>query len=122
MCYALSVRLERFLEQLDAELASGGGRHPARICFELARRTGATVEFAGPDGRALGAADWEAWQRLGGPDPFVDVAEDGGGRATLRVRTSHRISDWVVLEARFTGGGLVVERRYTMLRSWVTDS
>jgi len=116
------VRLERFLEQLDSALASGDGRHPARICFDLAQRTGATVEFAGPDGRALGPADWEAWQAAGGPDPFVDHGADGEGRATLRVRASHRISDWVVLEARFTGAGLVVERRYTMLRSWVTDS
>lgn len=116
------MRLERFLEQLDAELASGAGRHPAGVCFDLAGRTGATVEFAGADGQALGAADWEAWQAAGGPDPFVDLGEDGEGRATLRVRTSHRISDWVILEARFTGSGLVVERRHTMLRSWVTDS
>jgi hypothetical protein len=111
------VRLERFLQRLEDAVTGECPLHPARRCFDLAAEVGATVEFAGPGGEALGPADWERWQRAGGPDPFVD----GEGRATLRVRTSHRISDWVVLEARFTPGGLVVERRYTMLRSWVVD-
>jgi len=112
------MRLDPFLTRLDALVAGGAGQHPARLCFDLAASTGATVEFAGPEGQALGPDDWERWQAAGGPDPFVDHE----GRATLRVQASHRITDWVVLNARFTPDGLVVEHRYTMLRSWVTNS
>jgi hypothetical protein len=111
------MRLEAFLVQLDRALSERPATHPARVCFELARAVGAKVEFAGPEGQALGPDDLEDWWRRGGPDPFLD----GEGRATLRVQSSPRISDWAVLSARLGPGGIVVERRHTMLRSWVTD-
>jgi len=110
------VRLESFLSHLDRELREQPALHPARVCFELARRVEAVVEFAGPAGEALEYDDFCRWQTSGGEDPFIDAE----GRATLRIRTSHRICDWIVLDARLTRG-LVVERRHTMLRSWVTD-
>lgn len=111
------MKLERFLQRLDRALRERPATHPARVCFELAAEAGATAAFAGPEGQALGPGDWERWWRRGGPDPFID----GEGRATIRLQTSHRISDWAVLNARLTREGLTVERRRTMLRSWVTD-
>lgn len=111
------MHLEAFIDRLDRALRERPATHPARVCFELARAAGAKVEFAGPEGQALGPGDLEVWWQRGGPDPFLD----GEGRATLRIRTSPRISDWVVLNARLGPGGLVVEQRHTMLRSWVTD-
>jgi hypothetical protein len=111
------VHLEAFLVRLDRALSERPATHPARVCFELARVVGAKVEFAGPEGQTLGFEEFEAWWQRGGPDPFLD----GEGRATLRVQSSPRISDWAVLNARLGPGGLVVERRHTMLRSWVTD-
>jgi len=112
------VKLQVFLQHLDRQLREQPAHHPAGVCLDLARGAGVTVEFAGPQGQTLDRAAFERWQRSGGPDPFID----GEGRATLRIQASHRISDWVVLNARLTPRGLVVDRRFTMLRSWVTDS
>ena len=112
------MTLETFLKKLDDALRENPAIHPARVCFDLAQETGASVQFAGPEGQSLDVADWERWWNKGGPDPFLD----GEGRATLRIKASHRISDWAVINARLQIGGLTVEKRHLMLRSWVTDA
>lgn len=112
------MTLDQFLKKLDQSLRDNPATHPARVVFDLARETGAEVQFAGPGGESLGSADFERWWKKGGPDPFVD----GEGRATLRVRPSERITDWAVLNARLTIRGCEVDKRYLMLRSWVTDT
>ena len=111
------MTLDGFLRRLDQALRQRPALHPARVCFELAGELGARLEFAGPEGQALDAPSFDRWWREGGADPFID----GEGRATLRIQASPRISDWVVLDAMLKPTGLVVERRYTMLRSWVVD-
>ena len=112
------MTLETFLKKLDRALRENPATHQARVCFDLAQETGATVQFAGPEGQSLDSGDWQRWWNEGGPDPFVD----GEGRATLRIKASHRISDWAVINARLQIRGLTVEKRYRMLSSWVTDS
>lgn len=113
----LAMTLEKFLDRLDRALRENPATHPARLAFELADEVAAELSFAGSDGEELGAADFETWWSKGGPDPFVD----GEGRATFRVKPSHRITDWAVINARMTHTGLTVDKRYLMLRSWVTD-
>ena len=112
------MTLETFLKRLDRALRENPAIHPARVCFDLAQEAGATVQFAGPKGQSLDRGDWERWWSEGGPDPFVD----GEGRATLRIKASHRISDWAVLNAKLEITGLTVVKRYRMLSSWGTDS
>jgi hypothetical protein len=112
------MTLDHFLVLLDESIRKNAARHPAQVCFEAAEETGATVEFAGPDGQTLGPKEFAAWRKKGGPDPFVD----GDGRATLRIKSSPRITDWVVLNADISTTGLKVVQRYTMLRSWVTGA
>ncbi len=111
------MTLEKFLDKLDQALKENPATHPARVTFQLAQEVGAEVTFAGPEGDKLGAKDFDRWWQKGGPDPFVD----GEGRATVRIQPSHRITDWAVINARMKHTGLVVEKRYLMLRSWVTD-
>jgi hypothetical protein len=115
---ATAMTLDKFLDKLDRALREQPAAHPARVAFELARELGASLEFAGPEGQALSPPDLERWWDRGGPDPFLD----GEGRATLRIKSSHRINDWAVINARLTHTGLTVDRRYRMLKSWVTDS
>ena len=111
------MTFDTFIKRLDTALRENPARHPARVCFELAQQTGASVEFAGSKGQALGPEDFARWWKKGGPDPFVD----GEGRATLRIKASHRITDWAVINARLEITGLTVEKRYLMLRSWVME-
>jgi hypothetical protein len=112
------MTLDKFLHKLDQALRDQPAAHPARVAFDLAREVGASLEFAGPGGQALQETDLARWWKTGGPDPFLD----GEGRATLRVKASHRINDWAVLNARLTHAGLTVDRRYLMLKSWVTEN
>ena len=112
------MTLETFLKKLDNALRENPAIHPARVCFDLAAEAGASVQFAGPGGQSLELADWELWWNKGGPDPFLD----GEGRATIRIKASHRISDWAVINARLQITGLTVVKRHLMLRSWVTDT
>lgn len=112
------MTLEQFLKKFDEALRENPARHPARTAFDLARAHDATITFAGPDGDELGEKDFEAFWKKGGPDPFIDEE----GRATIRIKASHRISDWAVINARLTIRGLDVEKRYYMLRSWVIQS
>ena len=113
-----AMTLDKFLQKLDVALRESPAIHPARVAFDLAHEVGAEVTFAGDDGEELGPVQWERWWKKGGPDPFVD----GEGRATVRVKASHRITDWAVINARLTHAGLTVDKRYLMLRSWVTDA
>ena len=112
------MTLETYLKRLDRALRENPARHPARVAFELARDNGVEVWFAGPEGQSLDLSAWERWWNKGGPDPFVDH----DGRVTLRIKASHRISDWVVIDAKMEITGLIVVRRYRMLASWVTDT
>ncbi len=109
------MTLEMFLKQLDTRLRERPQAHAAQVCFELAQESGATVSFAGPRGQALDRAAYDRWRAAGGPDPFLDDE----GRATVRIQASHRITDWVVINARLTPAGLQVDERHLMLRSWV---
>lgn len=111
------MTLEKFLDRLDQTLRENPAKHPARACFELAEEVGASVEFAGADGNPLDRGHFDRWWSKGGADPFVDH----DGRATMRIKASHRITDWAVVEARMTIKGLTVDKRYLMLRSWVTE-
>lgn len=111
------MTLEKFLDRLDRALRENPATHPARLAFELAEEIAAEIAFAGDNGESLGQAEFEAWWKKGGPDPFVD----GEGRATFRVKPSCRITDWAVINARMTHEGLTVDKRHLMLRSWVTD-
>ena len=113
-----AMTLEKFLDRLDRALRENPATHPARVAFKLADEIAGELSFAGPAGQELDAAALESWLKKGGPDPFVD----GEGRATFRVKPSHRISDWAVINARMTHTGLTVDKRYLMLRSWVTDA
>ena len=112
------MTLDAFLKKLNGSLRDNPATHPAKVAFDLADRTGATVTFAGPDGGELGPKQFKKWWKKGGPDPFVDH----DGRATLRIKASHRITDWVVLNARLTIDGLKEDKRHYMLRSWVVPS
>lgn len=112
------MTLEKFIDKLDKALRASPATHPARVAFDLADEVGAELSFAGDDGDTLGRKQWDRWWKKGGPDPFMD----GEGRATLRVKPSHRITDWAVLNARMTHTGFTVDKRYLMLRSWVADA
>lgn len=111
------MTLNKFLDKLDKALKENPATHPAKVCFDLARETGASVFFAGLEGEPLDQTDFQRWWKAGGPDPFVD----GEGRATIRIKTSHRINDWVVINARLKHDGLFVDKRHHMLRSWVVE-
>lgn len=111
------MTLDTYLKRLDQALRENPATHPARVAFDLADETGAHVTFAGLKGEELGPRQFDKWWKKGGPDPFIDH----DGRATMRIKASHRITDWVVINAKLTIRGLEVEKHYRMARSWVTD-